>query len=309
MTQELPTRKNLGFSSDKLLASVEYAIGDFFLERPCVELTENDRSKRFIDIFATIKRNATSIGHPAILHAIKHWEHVVCFYYHLALRSEGKSWSNWFGMYQLAERNLKYASAALFEGAKERAIPKEAAFKIIIEVTGLEYEIKDMKSTYEIINSNLVKEKRRVDEKLRIVAQCLSDEARISFYKELEHTQEIHRRYNKRPLVEWEIDDMKQAFKSKVIRKVNFLYSDLKESESRYRPCLLEKPGTWDNFRLSFIASQFSISKSTVQTYLSRASNMNEFMDFQFPNRSLNCFITKDDFPPVVLVKSPFVFD
>ena len=308
MTQEISTREKLNFPSDQLLTSVEYSTDVFFVERPCVELIENDHSRQHIDIFATIKRNATSIGHPAILHAIKHWEHVVYFYYHLALRSEGKSWSNWFGSYQLAERNLKYVSAALLEGAKERAIPKEVAFKIIIEVTGLEYDIRDLKSTYEILNSNLIKEKRRVDEKLRLVAQCLSDEARSNYYKELEITQGIRRQYNMRQLDEWGIDDLRQAFKRNVIRKVNFLYSDLKESETRYRPCLLEKPGTWDNFRLSFIASKFSISKSTVQTYLSRAGNMNGFINYEFPNRSLTCFIMKGDFPPVVLVKSPFDF-
>lgn len=81
-----------------------------------------DDSDASIDIFATIKNNPASIGHPLILLAILRWVNMVSGNQALAHKDDALQQK-----LEIAKGHLKQIGDALIEGAKERATPMEFA--------------------------------------------------------------------------------------------------------------------------------------------------------------------------------------
>ncbi|MDQ1591627.1 MAG: hypothetical protein QOG71_2254 [Pyrinomonadaceae bacterium] len=104
-----------------------------------------------IDILESIKRNPESIGHPAIVFAIHHWQRVIYAKRvierdDVTTRDEiGKVIKEMFGGKDIktAKRNLGKISKTLVDAAKKRAISNELAFAFKIESVGLGLENKE----------------------------------------------------------------------------------------------------------------------------------------------------------------------
>jgi hypothetical protein len=91
------------------------------LLKPRITILYRDGAKKSIDILDSVKNNAASMGHPAIIYAIKRWEEIIRIYHHQASRRHDK-------IYDIAAKHLRGIGSALLEGAKERAVSKEVMF-------------------------------------------------------------------------------------------------------------------------------------------------------------------------------------
>lgn len=110
---------------------------------PRAEVIFDKFERQQIDIIATVRANAASIGHPAILCAIKRWEHFVISQSKLPgigreildesaqdraepLRIRIRKLTHFA---KIAEIHLRDIGASLLQGAQRNAWPKELAFK------------------------------------------------------------------------------------------------------------------------------------------------------------------------------------
>jgi hypothetical protein len=98
-----------------------------YKEKPQIKVTYRDSSdidagEDVIDIVDSVKKDLRCMGHPLILFAILRWSVIVEWKHSLA-KKDVKSAEE----YQTAKAHLQRIGAALFEGAKERAVPKEFA--------------------------------------------------------------------------------------------------------------------------------------------------------------------------------------
>ena len=99
-----------------------------------------------IDIFESIKANPASIGHPAIVFAIYHWQRVI-YTRRVIERDEIGPRDEWEQLIKdefdggdalrLADMNLKAISPTLHDAAWARAISKEAALALKMDWYGL----------------------------------------------------------------------------------------------------------------------------------------------------------------------------
>ena len=93
-------------------------------ERPCAIIMYSRGRWESIDILESIRNNATTIGHPAILIAIRRWEQVVLTQYPLARKqkAEAASWEMTYGSFKrIAKQHLKNVSNALLKAAENPA--------------------------------------------------------------------------------------------------------------------------------------------------------------------------------------------
>lgn len=96
---------------------------------PRATIQFNDGTEETIDIIKTVKDNATSIGHPAILLAIRRWEHITL--YNIALRSQGEHYKSTDEAFcNIAQTHLQNIGQALIDGAKYRAFTKPLAINL-----------------------------------------------------------------------------------------------------------------------------------------------------------------------------------
>lgn len=91
-------------------------------ENPRITILYYDETELSIDILASVKNNAASIGHPLILFAIRRWEEIVRVYYHRAIRRGDERC-------EIAKKHLERVGSALLVGSKQRAVSKETSFK------------------------------------------------------------------------------------------------------------------------------------------------------------------------------------
>jgi hypothetical protein len=109
----------------------------------------NRRHVETVDILESVKTNPASIGHPAIVFAIHHWQRVI----HAKrvverddITSRDETWRSFKQAFsgerevKIAERNLEAIGKNLLKGAKSGAISKEAALAIKLELFGLRLE-------------------------------------------------------------------------------------------------------------------------------------------------------------------------
>lgn len=137
---------------DKLsYAKVQIDEGDE-TDTPFAVVEYADGSKEKIDIFATIRGCARSVGHPVILLAIRHWQEILRHRSALMFKDE---WENiegvdensrkgareirehyFSGLPDRASKNLTRISEAIIQGAKDNSVAKEDAFAARVEDMG-----------------------------------------------------------------------------------------------------------------------------------------------------------------------------
>lgn len=88
------------------------------LRHPRVLIKYHDGTEQWIDIFESVRNNATSIGHPIILHAIRRWEQIVRWNQSKANKE----------VREIAKRHLTNLGKAMLHGAKDRKVDIAKAF-------------------------------------------------------------------------------------------------------------------------------------------------------------------------------------
>ena len=141
--------------------------------KPRAVIVYRDGSKDSIDIIESVKNNAPSIGHPAILLAIHRWEQIIR--YHRTFRGNEKYYDNFRDkplklkpneIMEIAERHLERIWTALREGAKKRALTKEEVFVLAVSDLGYDKEYLYLRLATEILATGEIQKIRRTSGKL-----------------------------------------------------------------------------------------------------------------------------------------------
>jgi hypothetical protein len=145
--------------------SIEYLGGEIRIDDwqgmdrkwPRATIRYHDESEKNIDIIKTVRENATSIGHPLILHAIRRWERLVL--YHSALSGGGQYKTSDIDFYRIAKTHLENIGKALIEGVRNRAIAKEFA-PYIRRALGTDMDYVYLQRAWEMLADSEIKYKR-----------------------------------------------------------------------------------------------------------------------------------------------------
>lgn len=107
------------------------------LENPCAVIIYSNGDRESIDILDSVRKNATSIGHPVILRAIERWEQVVLTQYSLSRKKTSNAiWEAAQGDFKsIAKKHLSNISKALLQAAqdRERRTSKLSTFSALLQ--------------------------------------------------------------------------------------------------------------------------------------------------------------------------------
>ncbi|MBI4854298.1 MAG: hypothetical protein HY819_21065 [Acidobacteria bacterium] len=212
-------------------------------ESPRAILHYSDGSKKGIDILESVKKNPVSIGHPAILLAIRRWEQLVRLnkiffedvyndkYPPIEDYNQSKIKQN----KQIATY-LKDIGAALYKSAKERELSRETAFKLYVDYLGLDKQDTYLYKAWKLLKTEEFKKIQNVSVKL--------DELR----KQLNQEKDV------------------KPYKISINRVIDFFTSD---TGARF----FYKPYDWPGTRNTFLGWRFKVQKNTVKDYNFRADD------------------------------------
>jgi hypothetical protein len=217
-----------------------------------------------IDIFESIKANPASIGHPAIVFAIYHWQRVI-YTRRVIKRDEIGLRDGWEQALKdefeggddlrIAAMNLKAISQTLYDAAWNRAISKEAALALKMDWYGL--RVDDVQTVlhfaWEKINTKSLSqfvEKKKMLEK--VVAELREFEMRP-------HTDYRHKRVSSEKVME---------FLSAPGKRGGRKYVGFDKNGKSLRP-------RWKVFRNAFAARFFGLEQSALQDYLEKSTKQN----------------------------------
>jgi len=158
-------------------------------QRPYVLIRKREVSKVYvekIDIIETVKKDATLIGHPAIVWAIKHWErvtHAKRVLLHDDVYSRDEETGGIKDYYEeryikTAKQNLAAVFKALQDGIKQRAISPASALAIRIRELKLDTEQNFLCIAWERLAPSNIDPTETVEERINTIESYLkqSDE-------------------------------------------------------------------------------------------------------------------------------------
>jgi hypothetical protein len=225
-------------------------------ERPYAYIWQSTGYYRIVetvDIIESIARNPTSIGHPAIIFAIYHWQEVIQaqrlierddVYSHSDMGKAVKRELGGGKELEIAKRNLKAVTDAFHSGIKEKRLSKEVAFANQVKSMSLDDQDNFLYEAWKRLEARHVEQ---TDETLRRLEKIES------------HLQQIEREYPNHN-TDTPIRKVMDFLRADGVR---FVYSE--ESEFSRRP-------TWKAFRHAFLAWHFDMKQTTVQEYLEEAA-------------------------------------
>jgi hypothetical protein len=211
-------------------------IGPKGVSTPHAVVRYDDGSEECIDIIESVKRNATSVGHPAILLAIYWWENIVRR--ELALTVNHIQGDRLY--VELARRNLKLLGTALLQGAQARRLSKEDSFALFVRTWDLDHPRSNLKLAWELLGGTDLKE-------------CAEGERLKYLVKRLRERTHVDGRRG---------DDYDNSAGTITAGQViKFLRT---EAGGKY----LKNRGKWLAFRNAFFAETFGLTQETVRAYL-----------------------------------------
>lgn len=217
-----------------------------------------------IDIFESIKANPATIGHPAIVFAIYHWQRVI-YTRRVIERDEVGKREEWEqelkdefeggADLRIAERNLKAVSQTLYDAARDRAISKEAALALKMDWYGLRLDDVQtlLHTAWERINVETLEpfiDKKEMLDKI---------EAELREFNMRPYKDYRHRRISTEKVMYF----LRAAGKRGGKKYVGF-----KKNGRSLRP-------RWKVFRNAFAAWFFGLDQSSLQDYLEKSTKQN----------------------------------
>lgn len=240
--------------------------------KPRAVIHRPDGTLQTIHIVESVEENAVSIGHPAILLAIRRWERVVRFHQSRSRRNHDQSKSQarrrpdrikspigqeQIERYDVARGHLERIGAALFNGAKKHKVGAEKVLQMYIHSALPNYRTLD--KAYSLITQL----KCRREELMPNLRRALTDWFFQGFMGEIDTGQ----RYS----VEWAV--LEPIF--------DFLQNDLKMG-SPLTNRLLNHRLTRNEFRDEFDAWRFNIDRDTIKTYRRKAQQKGAIENLAF---------------------------
>lgn len=235
--------------------------------RPYAYVSFSTGSKRHIetvDIIASVNNNPAVIGHPAIVFAIHHWQHVIHAKRVVGrddITSRDETWKAMKRVFsgelevEVAERNLAAIGGQLLKGAKKGAISKESALGIKVELLGLRLEDTNtiLYKAWERLGAEFVDPTDEVEQTLeKMNADLLA--------------------FEKQPHI-----DIKSR-RISAERVMTFLHKEGEKGGKRFigynEEGILQRQ-SWKVFRNAFAAWFFELEQSVVQDYLEKAAKEN----------------------------------
>ena len=134
--------------------------------KPRVVISYPDGTKESIDIIASVRNNAVSIGHPAILLAIRRWEYIVRYYRNLTGKP-AKYLRNYRpdvpfdNINQIAVDHLERLVDALVDGVKGRALTKERLVTLFLTKLGLDTNYTYLLEAWRLLGKDEIKNANR----------------------------------------------------------------------------------------------------------------------------------------------------
>lgn len=224
--------------------------------QPRIRIKYGDGTEQWIDILASVKDNAASIGHPMILHAIRRWEHIIRWNQR---RVDKKA-------REIAISHLKNLADAMLKGAKSRRVPVS---RVVSEraisggTPGVNYYF--LGKAWNLLRDPAVKPKRTLSEIIRVITQRLTADETPTAAS----------------------DEVRQLVEQQVSSVADFLQNQTLD--------FLKKAPRRNEFRTAFDAWRFFTSsksgkdtRRSVSAYRRRAKVQNDQSDlrFLFPERA-----------------------
>jgi len=229
-----------------------------------------------IDIIKSIENDPTNIRHPAILLAIHRWQQIIRYHYAMPSRKKKKiEVKATQGMnYQrtvsprspsskIAEAHLERVGKALLEGAKKRALPKEAALGNLLRWDGRE---ECLYIAWRHLDDLEIKSKRRNKVKLETLKNKL-----MASRDEFPYTEVV--------VPEDYLEPAPDPVEIMIEPVIKFLRS---EEGERF----LNSRGRWNEIKAAFCSWYFSLDKATLRKYRSRGKKQStgERLNARFRN-------------------------
>ncbi len=189
--------------------STTIEIDDMSMEReksPRAILHYPDDSVRAIDILESVKKNSSSIGHPAILIAIRRWEQLVQLNKMFFEDAYDEKYPLIKEYNQTQARlnhriatYLKNIGTALYKGAKKRDLSKEPAFKLYADYWGLYKQNTYLYKAWELLGKDEFRDIRNSEIKSTELCKQLGKEkvnnVKISINKVMDFFSSTGKRY------------------------------------------------------------------------------------------------------------------
>lgn len=142
--------------------------------KPRAVIVYGDGSDESIDIIESVRENAASIAHPAILLAIHRWEQIIR--YRRSFRGNEEYFDNFRSkplrlrpnetVLAIAERHLERIWDELRKGVKKRALKKEAVFVLAVSDLGFDKEYLYLRLATEILATGEIQKMRELTRQL-----------------------------------------------------------------------------------------------------------------------------------------------
>lgn len=134
---------------------------------PSVLLTYADGTVEHINILKSLEADATSIGHPAILMAIHHWEQMI------RVNKSGRTKNRENEIYKDAKRHLEKAFEAILKGACKRRLSAEQRFQLLSSAITSNANSGTLRQIWMAMGNDEVKSKNKGTERLRAIKTIL----------------------------------------------------------------------------------------------------------------------------------------
>jgi hypothetical protein len=280
-------------------------------ERPCAIILYSHDNWESIDILESIRNNAASVGHPAILCAIQRWEQVVLTQYPLARtqrqKAEAASWEVTHGSFKrTAKQHLKNIGKALLEAAEN---PKRRKSILTVFNTLLQridaIDVLYLKMAWKLLSENDIHYKSYgIDEDGKEQKKEQSHKAKLDRLKMRLITRFTDYGFGDEPFdppLLQSYDQLPRKTKEDFLNTTAACFGPIFDflSSEECRP-FFGKRGKWATMRNSYIKWGTGLKKNTIKNYGSRLPRQTEKpvkIDFSFllPDREGNNHYTLEN--------------
>ncbi|HXH68739.1 MAG TPA: hypothetical protein VNI60_00180 [Pyrinomonadaceae bacterium] len=229
-----------------------------------IKFTDGKKARvEVIDIFESVRSDATLIGHPVIVFAIQHWQKLLIWEkYSKQEDVYGKDKKNkafnefvYIPFVESARHNLEAIGKALLEGARRQSVPKEYALTLKIKELKLEDKNTYLFFAWERLAAKYINSTHELDKRIIAIEEFLSQLPTVQNGKRLA---DFPRELQKFGFIESTIS---------ITSVINFLKTDGKSfvydediDDKSLRP-------RWKVFQNAYIKWFFKKGGSTVEQY------------------------------------------
>jgi hypothetical protein len=145
-----------------------------FRNNPKITIYHKNGDEEHISILSQVRSNPRGLFHPAILLALYRWQEIIRCHHSLE-RATFRKPANYKDFSSIAKNHIKNVMEALIEGAKERAVPVEAALYLIEYGWGMSLDHYALQWVWEQMADPAIKKKQTNHETLKALRKRLNE--------------------------------------------------------------------------------------------------------------------------------------